>query len=68
MKQYFDVQEVAIIAGIHKNTVRKYIKDGRLKAHRKINQRRIPWLVNSEDLAEFLLEQQEQKGMINRWV
>ncbi|MBP0450829.1 helix-turn-helix domain-containing protein [Kitasatospora sp. RG8] len=49
MPQYYSVEQVAELLGLHVRTVRGYVRDGRLKAARIGKQYRI----TAEDLAAF---------------
>ena len=56
--KFYDVQEIARIFDMTPQSVRKYFKEGRIKA-RKVGTR---WYVTEEAMREFLLgEQTEDK-------
>lgn len=45
-----DVPYVSILLGLHPNTVKKYIRQGRLKAMNNVGK---GWIVNKSDLQMF---------------
>lgn len=55
----FSVEETAALLGVHRNTVRTYIRKGILKAHRPHNKRGVPWIVDAESIAEFIVQDRE---------
>ena len=46
-----DVPYVSILLGLHPNTVKKYIRQGRLKVMNNVGK---GWIVNKSDLQMFL--------------
>ena len=56
IKEYYTVQQVAAIVGLHEKTVQRYIREGRIKAL-KIGK---SWRVTKKDLDDFTLMSKEQ--------
>ena len=49
-KKYYSTEEVSRMLGLHVNTIRRHVKEGRLKAYRFGRQ----WRFTEEDLQEYM--------------
>lgn len=55
-KEYFSMEEIAELLGVHISTVRRWIREGRLPAINVCTSKRSRWRVSQAALDEFLEE------------
>ena len=60
-KKYYSTEEVSKMLGLHVNTIRRHVKDGRLKAYRFGRQ----WRFTEEDLKHYMKPESGEKGTNN---
>lgn len=56
----FTLHECAVLADCHVNTIRGAVKTGKLAAHRHKHVNGVPWMVSAVDLAEYMIQRNEQ--------